>query len=300
MIEVVVLGSSGSSPAKERQMPCVALRREGEVFLFDCGEGTQMQMLRYGVNAYRIKAIFVSHAHGDHVIGIAGLVRTLALSNRKDPLEIFVPEGQERIVRSLVAFDKAMIGYEVRITGVGSGKIYVGRGFHVRAFRLNHTIPCSGYSFEEEERFRFDAKKAKRLGISGSMFSEIGKRGRLKIKGKVVSLKSVTSTVKGLKIVYAADSRPSKNTEKFAKDADLLIHESSYTEEYRKLALERKHSTAKEAATVALHARAKMLVLVHISTRFKTTEPLLIEASSVFKNTKVAHDGEIIKIGGIV
>lgn len=292
MIEVTVLGSSGSSPAKGRQMPAVALRHEGEIFLFDCGEGTQMQMLQYGINTYRIKAIFISHAHGDHIIGIAGLVRTLALNNRKDSLLIFVPRGQERIIRSLVVFDKALIGYEIRIVGIGTGTVYKGKGFSIEAFKLNHTILTYGYVFKEDDKRRFIKEKCERLGIEGEMFAALEKNGRIRIKGKNISLNSVTRFQQGRKIVYAADTRPSESTVRAAKNADILFHESSYTQEYKELAKSRKHSTALEAANVAKKAHAKRLVLIHISTRFKTTVPLMKEAGKVFRNTMVAKDGD--------
>ncbi len=291
-MEVIVLGSSGSSPAKGRQMPSIALRRNGEVFLFDCGEGTQMQMLKYGVNSYRIKAIFVSHAHGDHVIGIAGLVRTLALSGRKEPLSIFVPKGQERVIRSLVVFDKALIEYEIRILGIRSGVVYRGKGFCVRAFRLNHTIQTYGYAFAEDDKRRFIKEKCEKLKIKGEMFSSLEKRKRMRIGGRMVTLGSVTRLQRGGKVVYAADTRPSASTVAAARGADLLLHESSYTQEYLELARARKHSTAFEAATVARKANVKRLVLVHISTRFKSAEPLEKEAGGVFGSTVVAKDGD--------
>jgi ribonuclease Z len=296
MIEVTVLGTSGSSPAVGRQMPAVALRHEGEVFLFDCGEGTQMQMLKYGINSYRLKAIFISHSHGDHIIGIAGLVRTLALSNRKDDLSIFVPRGQERIIRTLVLFDKALIGYKINIIGVGSGVIYKGKDFTVSAFRLNHTIPTCGYVFKENDRRKFLKEKCRRLGIEGEMFGVLTKKGRIKIGNKTISLNSVTELKVGRKIVYAVDTRPTSATIAAAKNADLLIHESSYTDEFRKLAIMRKHSTALEVATVAKKAHVRRLCLVHISTRFKTGKPLIDEARKVFRNTIAAEDGEKIDV----
>lgn len=294
MDEITILGSSGSTPAKERHMPCVALRHEGDVFLFDCGEGTQMQMLNYGINAYRVRAIFVSHAHSDHVIGIAGLVRTLALNNRKEDLSIFVPKGQERTIKNLISFDKAMIGYVINVIGVGSGTIYRGRGFSVRAFRLKHTIASCGYVFKEDDRRKFLKDKCRRLGVKGQMFKELEKKKRLRVGKRAIGLESVSWVQPGRKIVYAVDSRPLASTVKAAKGADLLIHESSYTEEHRELAAERGHSTALEAAGVARKAGVKRLVLIHISTRYKTADPLIKEAKKEFKNVEVAKDGDRI------
>ena len=294
MIEITILGSSGSSPAKDRNLPSVALRREGDVFLFDCGEGTQMQMIKYGINAYRIKAIFVSHSHGDHIIGIAGLVRTLAMSNRDKPLEIFVPKGQEKIIKALVMFDKAMIGYDINIIGIGKGLAYTGKDFRISAFRLNHTINALGYIFQENDKKNFIMERCKKLGIEGRMFSELQKNGRIKLGKRIIYAKDLLEVKPGKKIVYAMDTRPTAETVKAAKDADLLIHESSYTEEFGRLARERKHSTALEAAEIAKKANVKRLVLTHISTRFKTAKPLIDEARKVFKEVSVAEDGERI------
>lgn len=294
MIEITILGSSGSSPAKDRNLPSVALRREGDVFLFDCGEGTQMQMIKYGINAYRIKAIFVSHSHGDHIIGIAGLVRTLAMSNRDKPLGIFVPKGQEKIIKALVMFDKAMIGYDINIIGIGKGLAYTGKDFRISAFRLNHTINALGYVFQENDKKNFIMERCKKLGIEGRMFSELQKNGRIKLGKRIIYAKDLLEVKPGKKIVYAMDTRPTAETVKAAKDADLLIHESSYTEEFGRLARERKHSTALEAAEIAKKANVKRLVLTHISTRFKTAKPLIDEARKVFKEVSVAEDGERI------
>src|SRR5271169_2664841 len=130
-IKLVMLGTVGSSPTKARSMPSVALTYDGDVFLFDCGEGTQLQMIRYGVNSSKLKAIFISHTHGDHVIGIAGLVRTLALNRRPNPLIILVPSGYEHIIKSLISFDKAILGYSIIIKGIRTGEVYKGKGYSI-------------------------------------------------------------------------------------------------------------------------------------------------------------------------
>lgn len=291
MIEITILGSSGSSPAKGRNMPAVALKRDGDVFLFDCGEGTQMQMIKYGINAYRIRAIFISHSHGDHIIGIAGLVRTLAMSNRERNLDIFVPEGQESIIKTLVLFDKAIINYKINVIGIGKGLAYVGKDFKISSFRLNHTVDSLGYIFEENARRNFKKDKCADLGITGKMFSVLENKGKIKIGNKTAYVEDLVDEKPGRKVAYAVDTRPCAETVKASKEADVLIHESSYTNEFRKLALERKHSTALEAATIAKKARVKKLVLTHISTRFKTAKPLIDEARKVFDNTIAAEDG---------
>lgn len=286
-----MLGTAGSAPTKERRMPSVAIVREGEVLLFDCGEGTQFQMLEYGINAVRVKAVFISHMHGDHTIGIAGLIRTMALLNRKEPLYIFVPKGEEAQVRNLIVFDRAMINYQIEIKGVRAGKIYERKDYSVSAFRLQHTVPTYGYVFKENDRLKFRKELAVRLGVKGAMFAELQKRGRLAVKGRSITLKELAWNQPGKKIVYATDTRPVRETLEAARGADLLIHESSYVTAEQKMAEHRKHSTAGEAALLAKRAGVKMLLLTHISARHRSDVQMLSDARKVFRNSVVARDG---------
>ncbi len=291
MEKVTVLGTSGASPTKERNLTSVALVHEGDVLLFDCGEGTQMQLLRYGINSSRIRAIFVSHAHGDHIIGIAGLIRTLGLNGRKTQLSIFVPKGYENVIRSLIVFDRTVIEYPIAVVGIHAGTVYKGKDFTVSAFKEDHTIPTYGYIFRINDRRKFDSAKSKAAGLKGPMFSELQSRGKIRIGKRMVNLESVTHLQRGKKIVYAADTRPSKNTVNAAQGADLLIHEATYAQTERKLAVERKHSTAMEAAEIAKKAKVSRLVLIHFSARYKTTQQLEAEAKRIFKDTTLANDG---------
>lgn len=295
-IKIVFLGTAGSSPTKDRSLPSVALIREGHLLLFDCGEGTQSQMIKLGVNPSRLDAIFVSHLHGDHVIGIAGLVRTLALNGRKNPLTIFVPRGYESPIKALISFDKAMIGYDIMVKGIGSGTVFRSKDFSVSSFRLNHTIPTCGYIFKENDRRKFDKERCKRLGLKGIMFSELEKKGRVKVGKKTITLNSVTTIKKGKKIIYASDTRPVAATVSASRDADLLIHESSYLDNHVALAKERGHSTAREAAQLAKKAHVKRLILTHISARYKDVKAIEEEAKKTFRNTTVARDGDSVEI----
>jgi ribonuclease Z len=297
-MRVVFLGTSGSTPTRMRNLPSVALEHEGEVMLFDCGEGTQRQMLQYSVNISRIKAIFITHAHGDHVIGIAGMVRTMGLSRRTDPLNIYVPQGQEDAIEDLIGTKYCeMIKYKINIIPIkGGGLVCRGDDYTISAFRVAHTIKCYGFVFQENEKIRFIKQKAEAAGIKGTMYSEIMKKGFLKIGGKRVSLSSVTTKGKGRKIVYATDTVPSKVTQKEAAGADLLIHEATYTEQYKNLAKERGHATAMQVAKIAKAAKVNILALTHISARYKDPKELLEEAKSIFKNSRVAYDGMAVEL----
>jgi len=296
IIDITVLGTSGSTPTKSRRMPGVAITYDGAVYLFDCGEGTQMQMIKYRINASRLKGIFITHMHGDHIIGVVGLVRTLALNNREAPLQIYVPKGYEKMMREFITFDNVSIYYKIEIIGVKSGVVYKDDKITISAFRLNHAIPTFGYVFAENERRRFIKEKCAALGIRGAMFGELQRKGSIIVNGKKVYLESVTTAIPGKKIVYASDTRPSSSTVKAARNADLLIHEATYSEADSKKAIERKHSTATEAAQVAKRAAVKALLLVHVSARYRRPNQLQKEAEAIFPNTKVARDGTHIKL----
>ncbi len=296
MIDITFLGTSGSAPAKNRFLPSVALRYEGEILLFDCGEGTQMQFINYSLNINKVTAIFITHMHGDHVIGVAGLVRTIALNNRTKPLYIFVPAGEEKNLSALLTFDRASIGYPILVKPVKAGTIYHGKGFSVRAFRLNHLVSTYGFVFREDSKLHFDRKKCAALGIRGEMFSKLEKTGSISANGKKVKLAEVSTRQPGKTVVYATDTRPTASTVRAAGRADLLIHESTYTEQFKEFAVKRKHSTAAEAAAIAKKANAKRLILFHMSVRYKDDVLILNEAKKIFRGVQVAYDGMKVSI----
>ena len=295
-IKITFLGTAGSTPTKDRNLPSVAIEYDGNTYIMDCGEGTQRQLMRYSVSPYRIKAVFITHMHGDHSIGVAGLVRTLALNKRTAPLCIYVPKGEESMMTPLLTFDRALIGYEIKVTPVTAGTIYRGRGFSIGAFRLKHSIPTYGYAFKEDDRYKFDKDKCKKLGLKGEMYSKILSRGSIKAGARTIRLKEVAMEVPGRKIVYAADTRPVASTAEVSRGADIIIHEATYMEELKNLAKERLHSTAMECADIAKRAKAKKLIIFHMSARYKRPDEMLKEARRTFKNTDSAYDGMQITI----
>lgn len=297
MLRITFLGTGGSTPTKFRNLPALAIDYNGKVLLFDCGEGTQRQCMHYSVNISRIKAIFLSHIHGDHTIGVAGLLRTLALNRRTEPLYIFIPKGCEDWLLELINFDRAIMGYKIIIKPIASsGVIYKETDFEVSAFKLIHTSATYGFSFAENDKIKFIKQKIKKLGLKGEMFQQLLKEKEIKIGKKSIKLKEITFSQPGRKITYATDTRPTQSTVKAAANADLLIHESTYAEKEKRLARDRFHSTAMEAAAIAKKAKAKGLVLVHISARYRDASQLLKESKSVFKNTDIAKDGLVIDL----
>jgi ribonuclease Z len=295
-MRIIFLGTAGSTPTKFRGLPSIAIEREGELLLFDCGEGTQRQMMQFSVNISKITAIFLTHTHGDHTLGVAGLVRTLALNRRTRPLDIFIPAGGEKQINELIHFDNAVMNYKINVKPVRQGEIYRGKGFAITAFRLLHTTKTYGFVLKEDDKIKFLKQKAAKLGIKGKAFATLLKSGQLKVGKRTIKLKEVSFKEPGKRIVYATDTRPTNDTVKAAANADILIHETTYSASELSLAKERMHSTAVEGATLAKKAKAKKLVITHPSARYRDDGVLVGEARKIFKNTEMAKDGMIIEI----
>jgi len=285
MLEVTFIGTSGSIPTTERGMPALSIKYESELLLFDCGEGSQRQMMKYKVGFGSINAIFISHSHMDHYVGIFGLLETLRLSSAAPkPLKIFAPSVLEE------TFSR---GYKfVSVEKLKKGVIYTGKGFSVSAFPVKHNRGSCGFVFQEDERIKFDEAKAKGLGIRGRLFSEIQNTGSVIVDGRKIALEEVTWKKPGRKIVYSGDCAYCESTVEAAQGADLLIHEGTFDPSKKTEALERSHSTVEDAAEVAKKANVKQLVLTHISPRYSDETASLLEAArKIFPNTAIAEDG---------
>lgn len=289
MIKLVVLGSSAAVPSVERNLASVGLRYEGDVYLFDCGEGTQRQMMKYGLSYAKVKCIFVTHSHADHIVGIAGLAQTLGMIGRKEPLRIYCPKGCGRFIEALASIGR--YDYDIVIEEVGEGVCYKGSGFSVSSFPVQHTGTSIGYVFAQEGRRNFNEAKCRKLGVKGRLFGELEEKGEIVVGGKKISYASVSTAKPGLKIAYSGDCMPGESTVAAAKGADVLVHEATYADDHEKEASENRHSTAAQAALIAKKARVKRLVLTHISSRYSEKKMLEAEARRVFKKSEVADDG---------
>lgn len=286
MLQVTFLGTSGSIPTVERGMPSLAIKYESELLLWDCGEGTQRQLMRYKTGYGSIDAIFITHPHLDHYLGVYGLLETLKLSSASPrPLNIIGPKN----VR--------VQDYEfVKFSQMKKGKIYTGRGFTVSAYPVRHSTGSYGLVFREDDSLKFHEKKAHQFGLKGRLFKEIQKKGFVKTEKGKVKLEDVSWTKPGRTIVYSGDCAPDKATIKEAEGADLLIHEGTFDASMKEEAEDRLHSTVEDAAAVAKKAKAKRLLITHISPRYSDTSILLEQARKIFPNTEIAKDGMIVNI----
>jgi len=306
MLSVTFLGTSAARPTVERNVSALALVREGETLLFECGEGTQRQMMRYGVS-FALSDIFFTHFHADHFLGVIGLIRTLGLQGREEPMRLYGPRGAKKLLGQAMQLGVERVPFPIEIQEVKPGQILgeggrgKGKGYDVHVFATEHGGGSVGYAIKEHERLgRFDPEKARAAGIpEGPLWGKLqrGEAVVLPDGRKVVPEGIVGEKRKGRSVVFTGDTRPCASVVDAAKGADLLIHEATFGEEEKDRAKETGHSTAREAAQVALAANAKRLVLSHVSARYSVSaEELVKEAREVFRETMVAKDGMEIDV----
>ncbi|MEM4272251.1 MAG: ribonuclease Z [Candidatus Bilamarchaeaceae archaeon] len=295
MLKVTFLGTSAAVPSAERAMPAIALKYD-ELFLFDCGEGCQRQMMKFGVGYGAVKAIFITHLHLDHFLGLFGLIETIRMNTERGSLTIFAPRGLARILEAMSPTMNWSPSF-LDIREMREGELYRGRDYSISAFRVEHQRkPSFGLVFKEDDKNKFNEKKAKGLGLQGRMFREIQEKGFVEVEGRKVKLEDVSWVRKGMKVVYSGDTCFDERIAENAKDADLLIHEATFGEDLREEAEKRGHSTAKEAARIAKKAGVAKLALTHISGRYKGGKELEKEAQEIFSNSFVVQDGDELEI----
>lgn len=296
------LGTAASRPTVERGVSSVALIREGQTLLFDCGEGTQRQMMRFGVT-FAFEDLFFTHTHSDHILGITGLIRTMALQGRTERLRLWTPRGAGKTLRQCISLGGERTTFPVDITELEAGATLTRGEYRIETFAVDHGPSTSlGYALVEEERKgRFNPDLARELGIpEGPLWGRIHRGESITLEdGRVIApAVLVGEPRRGRRVVITGDTRPCTATIEAARDADLLIHEATFADEEAARALETGHSTAREAAEVAKAAGARKLALTHISARYSANaKELEREARQVFAASVVVKDGAEIEIG---
>ncbi|MDH5447649.1 MAG: ribonuclease Z [Candidatus Bathyarchaeota archaeon] len=294
-LQVIFLGTAGSIPTSKRSLPAVAIRRKGELILFDCGEGVQRQMVKAGLGFNRKMKVLITHMHGDHMLGLPGMIQTMSLLGRTRKLEIYGPVGLEDFVKVIEKTVQFALTFPLEIAEIeGEGLISEEKEYEVYAACASHVTPAFAYNLVEKPRLgKFYPEKAKALGIpEGVLWSKLQHGSAVKLpNGKVVEPEKVVDPKRpGRKIVYTGDSRSSKSLVELAKNADLLIHDCTFDDELAERAEEDGHSTPSQAAKTAKKAKAKRLILTHISARYKKPDLLLNQARKGFSNVDVAED----------
>lgn len=294
-IRVVFLGTSGSVPTLKRSLPSVVVQCSKELWMFDCGENTQRQMMQGKVSFHKKLSVFLTHLHGDHVLGLPGVLQTMALMDRKEPVAVYGPPG----IKDFLVCTKETLNFgltfPVEINEVlMEGAILNQEEYMITAAKSNHAIKSYSYAFIEKPRpGRFYPKKAQALGVpKGELWSKLQRGEEITLPdGKVVKPTDVMGPLRaGRKIVYTGDTKPFVGFAKFAANADLVIHESTFDDSLADKAEHDGHSTPSQAAEEAKAAGAKQLILTHISARYPDASLLLEQAKKVFTNTLVAED----------
>ncbi len=294
-VKVVFLGTGSGKPTPQRGVSSMLLFRDGESLMFDCGEGTQLQLARSPMRPGAISSIFITHFHGDHVNGLPGLLGSYTLSDREAPLDLIGPKGLTLWLDTLRELRILWPSFPIRVHEVErAGIVFEGDGFHVEAQPLRHRVTTWGYAYIEAPRpGRFDIEAAKALGVpSGPLFGRLQRGESVELDdGTTVQPDQVMGPSRpGLKVAYCTDTSPCKGAIELGRDADLLIHEATYPAGDEKLAKSRGHSSAGDAARCAKEAGARKLALTHLSQKHRHLDDYLHGAEEIFTPTVVAYD----------
>ena len=300
MLRVTFLGTAAARPTVGRNVTALAVQREGALLLFDCGDGTQRQMRRFQTG-FAVDDIFITHTHADHILGLPGLLRTMGLQGRTEPLGLWGPPRSARVLERAVHLGIERVPFEVTVRELTAGDVVQRDGWRIETFPVTHGVRAIGFALQEEDRLgRFDVERARALGVpEGPAFGRLHRGETVEaVDGTLVGPEAVVGPARpGRRFVYTGDTRPAASVIEAAQDADLLIHDSTFLIEDGDRARETGHSTAAEAAEVAKLAGVRRLVLTHISARYAEVPQLLeAEAREVFEQVTVARDGLVIEV----
>ncbi|HEX6307770.1 MAG TPA: ribonuclease Z [Longimicrobiales bacterium] len=299
MIQVTFLGTAAARPTVGRNVSALMVQREGESLMFDCGEGTQRQMMRFGTG-FTVDDIFFTHLHADHFLGVIGLVRTMGLQGREKAIRLWSPEGGAKILHAAVHLGMERVAFPVELLELSPGDRVERTDFDILAYEADHGPRSLGYALVEHERLgRFDPEKARALGVpEGPLFGRLHRGESVEVDGRTITAGELVGPPRpGRRIVYSGDTRPCSETLAIARAADLLIHDATFTHDEVVRARETYHSTAREAADLAKRAGALRLALTHVSARYADDpRPLEREARDVFRSSVVAYDGLTVDV----
>jgi ribonuclease Z len=300
MLTATFLGTGAATPTVDRNVASLAVQREGETILFDCGEGTQRQMMRYGVG-FSFTEIFFTHYHADHILGVTGLLRTMGLQDRTAPVTLYGPRGAQRVLGAAISLGIERNKFPVEIVELKVGDRLTRDEYDLVVFETDHRADTVGYALVEHQRLgRFHPERARELGIpEGPLWGRLHKGETIVLEdGRTISPADLVGTPRrGRTLVYSGDTRPHIPVAEAAKGADLLVHEATFGGDELERAQETGHSTAAEAARIALEAGVRRLVLTHISPRYSRDAPeLLAEALAIFPETIIARDGLVVDV----
>ncbi|ATB35513.1 ribonuclease Z [Cystobacter fuscus] len=301
ILRLTFLGTSAAQPTLHRNLSGLAVKANTDLLLFDCGEGSQRQMVRYGTG-FSVDAVFFTHFHADHYLGIIGFLRTLGMMGRDGAVQLYGPPTARRLLNQAVHLGVESLSFPVEIHELRDGDTVQRRGYSVQAVAVDHRINALGYVLQEDERpGKFNLEKVKELGVPpGPLYGQLQRGEPVQLAdGRTIRPEEVVGEPRpGRRLVISGDTRPCSALVKASREADLLIHESTFSDDEQARALETRHSTAREAAQVAREAGARRLILTHLSSRHDTDPSrLLTQAREEFKGpVEVAYDGLTVEL----
>lgn len=301
ILRLTFLGTSAAMPTLHRNVSGLAVKADGDLLLFDCGEGSQRQMIRFGTG-FAVDAVFFTHFHADHYLGIIGFLRTLGMGGREQPLTLYGPPSAKKVLDAAIHLGVERLAFPVDIQELRGGELLQRKGYAIRAVRVDHRVNALGYALEEDQRpGRFDPRAALELGVpSGPEFGKLQKGQAVTLAdGRVVKPEQVMGGARaGRKVVISGDTRPCAMVVEASRGADLLVHEATFSDDEQARAIETRHSTAREAGRVGREADVKRLVLTHLSSRHDVDpRPLVEQAKQEFAGPlDVAYDGFTVEV----
>jgi len=292
-MKLVFLGTSAAQPTAKRGLSCICLEREGEILMFDAGESSQISYMKSGLGWNKKMKLFVTHLHGDHCVGILGLLQTMSMQNRTESLEIFGPKGIDEFLAANIKILNFGLSFSILITIVNEGTIYENNKFLIHAAKANHSITAFSYLFEEKDKpGRFNVEKAKELGIpEGELWNKLQNGEDITNNEKIIKPEQVLGQKRlGKKIGISGDTMPTKELEEFFRECDYLVFDSTFLDDEKQKAQDTCHSTAKQAAELGKNANVKNLILTHFSARYKDEIGHKTEAEQIHNSVITAKD----------
>lgn len=292
-MKLVFLGTSGAMPTENRGLSCICLEREGEILMFDAGEGAQISFMKSGLGWNKKMKIFVTHMHGDHCIGLLGILQTMAMKNRTEPIEIYGPSGIDEFISANIKILNFGLTFPVLITVIDEGTVLESEKYNVYSCKANHSISAFSYLFKEKDKpGKFHLEEAKRLKIpEGRLWNDLQNGKIIHVDGRTINPEQVLGDKRpGKKIGISGDTIPTEELKKFFSNCDYLVFDSTFLEEVKDKAAETFHSTARQAAVLAKNAGVKNLILTHFSARYKDEIKSLEEAKQVHESVIAARD----------
>ena len=292
-MKLVFLGTSAAQPTEKRGLSCICLEKEGEILMFDAGEAAQIAYMKSGLGWNKKMKLFVTHLHGDHCVGILGLLQTMSMQNRTEPLEIFGPKGIDEFLGANIKVLNFGLPFSILINIVNEGKIFENKKYLIHATKANHSITAFSYLFEEKDKpGRFNVQKAKELGIpEGELWNQLQNGQEITNNQTIIKPEQVLGEKRpGKKIGISGDTMPTKKLEEFFLGCDYLVFDSTFIDEEKQRALDTCHSTAKQAAELGKNAKVKNLILTHFSARYKDEIQHKNEAEKIHNSVITARD----------